>query len=153
MLNIIFGIFGGNGHPERIGLKGLAVKANAEGSAKILDFRIAKAIHTGVFKHAGNTAAPPFNDVHILERRADNDVTDAGIAFDQMLNGQVRAQPAEGSDLQTVIIDRNLDGAGRQIGSVAYGVGDEFPNAVHRQLINVFPVNVRNAGVQIDMLF
>jgi len=36
---------------------------------------------------------------------------------------------------------------------MAYGIGDELTNAVHRQLENVLPVNIRNAGTQVDMLF
>ena len=153
MLNLMLSLFRGDNHPKWIGLKGLAVKADAERSAKILDLGITQTIHAGVFKHAGNAAAPSFDDVHILERRADGNITHAGIAFDQMLNGQVRAQSAGGSDLQTVIIDRHLDGAGRQIGSVTYGVGDELTDAVHRQLVNVLPIDIRNAGAQVDVLF
>lgn len=88
---------------------------DAEGSTEILNFRIAQAIHAGIFKHAWDTAAPPFNDVHVLKRRADGNVTNAGIAFNQLVDGQIGAQPTRGCDFQTIIIDRNLDGTGRQI--------------------------------------
>jgi len=63
MLNLILSLFRGDNHPERIGLKGLAVKADAERSAKILDLGITQTIHAGVFKYARNAAAPPLNDV------------------------------------------------------------------------------------------
>ena len=72
----------------------------------------------------GDAAAPPLNDMHVLKCRADGDVTDAGMAFNQMVDGQIGAQPAWGCDFQTVIIDCHLDGSGRQIRSMTYGVRD-----------------------------
>lgn len=129
------------------------MKADAERSAKILDLGITQTIHAGIFKYARNAAAPPLNDVHVLKCRADGNITDAGIAFNQMVDGQIGAQPAWGCDFQTVIIDCHLDGSGRQIGSVAYGVRDELANAVHRQFVYILPINVRNAGAKVDVLF
>ena len=63
MLNLMLSLFRGDNHPKWIGLKGLAVKTDAEGSAKILDFGITQTIHAGIFKYARNAAAPPLNDV------------------------------------------------------------------------------------------
>ena len=36
---------------------------------------------------------------------------------------------------------------------VRFSIRNEFTDAVHRQLVNVFPINIRNAGAQVDMLF
>ena len=108
MLSIIFR----HHHAKRISLKGLAVHADTEGRAEVLDFGIAQAIHTGVLKHPRDAAAPFFDDVHILERRADSDIPHTGIAFDQLLYGQIRVQPAGRRNLQSIIINRHLDGAG-----------------------------------------
>ena len=56
MLNIIFSIFRGINHPKRIGLKGLAVKADAERSAKILDFGITQTMSAVAEDDAGQQA-------------------------------------------------------------------------------------------------
>ena len=58
--------------------------ADRERSAKILDFGIAQAIHTGIFKYMRNPAAPFFDNVHVQERCADGDIPHTGIAFDQL---------------------------------------------------------------------
>ncbi len=60
------------------------MKTDPERSAEILDFGIAQAIHAGVLKYARDAAAPFFDDVHVLERRADSDIPHTGIAFDQL---------------------------------------------------------------------
>ena len=37
--------------------------------------------------------------------------------------------------------------------TLSSSIGNEFADAVHRQFVNVLPINIRNAGAQVNMLF
>ena len=77
MLNLILSLFRGDNHPERIGLKGLAVKANAEGGAEVFDFAIAQAIHVFVVKRVGQDTSVQIRQAkNLLGISYDIDLTD-----------------------------------------------------------------------------
>ena len=80
MLSLIFR----HHYAKRIGFKGLSMHADPKGRAEVLDFGIAQAIHTGIFKYMRNPAAPFFDNVHVQERCADGDIPHTRIAFDQL---------------------------------------------------------------------
>ena len=89
--------------------------------------------------------------MHILEGRADGNVAHPGIAGFHLLHGQIGADPPGRSHFQAVIIDGHLDGARRNIGAMAYGVRDHFPDAIDGQFVEILPIDTRNPGAQSDI--
>ena len=71
--------------------------------------------------------------MHILKGRADGSVAYTGIAGFQLLHGQIWADSPGRSHFQSVIID----GARRNMGAMAYGIGNHSPDAVDGQFAEI----------------
>ena len=61
-------------HHEKDRSRKVSEHTGLEGCAKVLDIRIAEDIHAGIIKCARDAVVPFFNDVYVLERRANGDI-------------------------------------------------------------------------------
>ena len=91
------------------------------------------------------------NVTHVLKGRGQCLVADFRIAPLHAFNGLSHRQAPGGGDLQTIIVNRDLNARMVDIAAMYYRVDNQLSNGIRRNLIHVLPVHALESGTHMDV--
>ena len=91
------------------------------------------------------------NVTHVLKGRGQCLVADFRIAPLHAFNGLSHRQAPGGGDLQTIIVNRDLNARMVDIAAMYYRVDNQLSYGIRRNLVHVLPVHALESGTHMDV--